>query len=160
MKTNISALLQFFNAAKLAGYVGGGKPVETWNIGNAEYEHAKGKWLYRDSFAGFLQSWGKETIWFNNKPIWTQLYGGGMERAFYGDKTFVKRTFAFLQLALQKEPLKDVFQPRGPERFTDGDFEYYNSFRGNIHAFSGEEVIAYKKQSVFTHQFFGGLFLE
>jgi len=42
----------------------------------------EGGWYYKDSYTGFFQSWGREVVWHNQKPFWTQIYGGGMTAKF------------------------------------------------------------------------------
>ena len=47
-----------------------------------ELEFKEGDWYYKDSYTGFFQSWGREVVWYNKKPFWTQIYGGGMNKEF------------------------------------------------------------------------------
>jgi len=145
----------FLGKAMKATYAGGGAEVDTEQPGFTELEFKEGKWYYRDSYTGFFQSWGRETVWLDGKPFWTQVYGGGMTKKFQDDKAFAHRTFDFLKKALSKKVEK--FQPRGPKKFADGEWKYACAWNGDLARFRGCETISFKGEAVFTHDFVGGL---
>lgn len=150
----LTQLHKFLREASRATYAGDGVEAEPWRRGFKELEYKDGDWYYRDSYAGFFQSWGQEVIWYQDKPIWNSLYGGGMVKKASRDRGFAKQTFEFLKKALcQKE---SEFQPRGPEKFTERDWEYECNVQGDIKNFKGSEKILYKGEVVFTHDFIGG----
>jgi hypothetical protein len=151
------ALHDFFVEAALATYAGGGGEVDPWRTGFSELEYRKGDWYYRDSYTGYFRSWGQETIWYQDKPLWTSLYGGGMTDDRRGDKEFAGKTFNFLKKALASGEKGTQFQPRGPEKFTDGDWSYLCSLDGDIMKFQGAESISFEGRVIFTHSFIGGL---
>jgi hypothetical protein len=161
MKELLKALNRFLGKAALNTYAGGGSEVDPEECGFKELEFGdKGsEWYYKDSYTGFFQSWGREVVWHNKKPFWTQIYGGGMTAKFQNDTKFAHETFDFLKKALSAGEKQEKFQPRGPDRFTDGDWEYICKWKGDITRFEGREKILFRGEVVFTHDFLGGLIL-
>ncbi len=158
-KELLIALNQFMGHASKATYASGGGEVESWRNGFRELEYTDGNWYYRDSYTGFLRSWGQEVIWHKNKPVWTTLYGGGMSDD-YMDGNFANETFAFLKKVLSAGDKVTKFQPRGPKSFQENDWIYNCEVQGDITKFNGHEFIKFKGQIVFTHDFAGGLVLD
>jgi len=157
MEDILKKLNRFLGKASLATYAGSGKEADTQVPGLHELEFEESPWYYRDSYIGFFQSWGRETVWFNGKPFWIQLYGGGMVAEFQNKKEFALETFQFLKKAMAEGEKVEAFQPRGPEHFSEGDWDYQCEWRGDISKFEGNERISFKDKTVFTHHFFGGL---
>jgi hypothetical protein len=157
MKDILKELNRFLGKASLATYIGGGQEMDPQEPGFKDLEFKEGDWHYKDSYTGFFQSWGRETIWFKGKPFWAQLYGGGMVKEFHGDAEFAHKTFAFLKKAMSAGDKKEEFQPRGPKSFSDGDWKYTCTVKGDITSFQGSEKITLRGKTVFTHSFVGGL---
>jgi len=153
----------FLGEAASKTYAGGGKSVDPEQaekgMKELEYGDKNGKWYYKDSYSGFFQSWGREVVWYDGKPFWAQIYGGGMQSKFSEDSEFTHRTFDFLKKAMLVGDKKNKFQPRGPKLFKQGEWEYRVKMKGNIKKFKGSEKITYKGKIVFTHDFSGGLFV-
>lgn len=145
----------FLGHASRATYAGNGSEAKPWRKGFKELEYREGDWYYRDSYSGYLRSWGQEVVWLNNNPVWTCLYGGDMTEN-YMNSVFAEKTFSFLKKALSTGDKEMVFQPRGPEEFIAGRWRYRCKLEGNISKFSGHEFIEYEKEIVFTHDFYGG----
>jgi hypothetical protein len=145
----------FLSRASKATYAGNGNEAKAWRKGFKELEYGEGDWYYRDSYSGYLRSWGQEVVWLNDEPIWTCLYGGGMTKN-YMDGDFAEKTFTFLKRALSEGNKEISFQPRGPEELIAGSWKYQCKLEGDINKFSGHEFIEYEKEIVFTHDFFGG----
>jgi hypothetical protein len=158
-KNLIQKLNLFLGKATLNTYAGGGAEVDPEEQGFKELEYQEGEWYYKDSYAGFFQSWGREVVWHNNKPLWNQIYGGGMSKKFQSDTKFAHETFDFLKKALSAGEKQENFQPRGPDKFIIGDWEYNCKWVGDITKFNGHEQILFKKEVVFTHDFLGGLII-
>lgn len=158
MKTDLLTLLnQFIGKASKATYAGGGGKVDKpWRKGFKELEHKEGDWYYRDSYTGFLRSWGQEVVWHKDQPFWTCLYGGGMSDDCM-DNSFAEETFTFLKKVLSAGEKENQFQPRGPKDFQDGEWQYHCEVDGTIEKFNGHEAISLKGKTVFTHDFVGGL---
>lgn len=156
MNENLLQNLHAFLArATKATYAGGGKETDSWRPGFKEMDYREEEWYYRDSYTGFLKSWGQEVVWLNEKPFWTYLYGGGMSNN-YMNAEFAHETFDFLKKALSSGDKGASFQPRGPKEFIDGTWEYGCKTHGNIESFHGVEHIQYKGEIAFHHRFFGG----
>jgi len=163
MITILEKLNEFLGKAALATYAGGGVGLdpERAEKGMTELEYGKkgDEWYYKDSYTGFFQSRGREAIWYNGKPFWAQVYGGGMKTKFHNDVKFTYKTFDFLKKALSSGEKIKSFQPRGPNNFANQDWEYICSWKGDIRKFTGKEKILYKEEAVFAYDFSGGLFI-
>jgi hypothetical protein len=166
MEFTTEQLNQFLGKATLATYAGGGEKVDPSRAdfvsrftGFKELEYKDGDFYYRDSYAGFFRSAGEEVVCYKEKPVWTQCYYGGMEPKYINDEKFARETFNFLKKALSYGEKQNVFQPRGPKEFKDGDWVYVCDWRGDINNFKGKEAIMWKGEVVFTHHFFGGLLM-
>jgi hypothetical protein len=156
----LKELNKFLGKAALSTYAGGGNEVDPQGAGFNELKYDEGKWNYTDSYTGFFQSWGRETVWYNKKPFWTQIYGGGMTKKFQGDLKLAHETFGFLKKALSAGEKKEKFQPRGPKTFADGNWSYTCDWSGDISKFEGHEKIMLKGEIVFAHDFLGGLIVD
>lgn len=160
---DLKKLNDFLGRAALATYAGGGPGVDPEKaergMKELEYGNSQDEWYYKDSYGGFLQSWGREIVWHNQKPFWVQIYGGGMQSKYHKDIRFVHQTFDFLKKAMSAGDKTHSFQPRGPKFFKEEDWEYSCSMTGDIQKFKGSEEIRYKGEIVFTHDFAGGLYV-
>jgi|SRR3989338_8760875 len=159
-KKLLAELNRFLGKATLATYAGSGPEADPEEAGFKELEYKEGKWDYKDSYSGFFQSWGRETVWLNGNPVWAQLYGGGMVKKFQHHKDFAHTTFDFLKKALSAGEKQEKFQPRGPKKFAIENWKYTCAWKGNISDFKGNEKIIFKGKIVFTHYFFGGLIVS
>lgn len=146
----------FLGRASKATYAGGGGEVEPWRKGFKELEYRENDWYYRDSYTGYLRSWGQEVVWQNDKPAWTCLYGGGMAEN-HMDGNMADKTFTFLKQVLSAGNKESTFQPRGPRELSVDSWKYQCKLEGDIKKFSGHEFISYENEIVFTHDFSGGL---
>jgi hypothetical protein len=153
----LSTLNKFVGAASKATYAGGGGKVGTpERSGFIELEYHDDNWCYRDSYTGFLRSWGQEVVRYKDKPIWVCSYGGGMTDSNM-DEDIAEETFTFLKKVLLVGDKENQFQPRGPLEYIDGDWEYRCTVKGTIKKFKGHEAIRRNGKMIFTHDFFGGL---
>lgn len=158
-KNLLQELNRFLGKATLSTYAGDGQEIGPKEIGFKELEFKDGDWYYKDSYTGFFQSWGREVVWYNQKPFWTQIYGGGMTAKFQSDIKLAHETFDFLKKALSAGEKQEDFQPRGPKFFSKDDWEYFCDWHGDITRFEGQEKILFKKETIFTHNFLGGLII-
>ncbi|MFH1978669.1 MAG: DUF5680 domain-containing protein [Candidatus Aenigmatarchaeota archaeon] len=156
MSDLIAELNQFIGKAGKSTYAGSGPESKPQRPGFRELEYKEGPWIYRDSYTGFIRSWGEEVVWRDGKPFWTQIYGGGMEPD-YEDPKLADQTFDFLKKALSVGEKEKKFQPRGPKKFSDDEYDYVCEWQGDIRNFKGSEKILYKGKLIFTHVFFGGI---
>ncbi len=155
----LQELNHFLGKAALNTYAGNGAEVDPEELGFKDLDFKEGDWSYKDSYTGFFQSWGRETVWYRNTPFWTQIYGGGMTEKFLNDVSFAHETFSFLKKALSAGEKQEEFQPRGPMKFADGEWEYSCKWNGNLKRFEGHEQVMFKGEVVFNHDFLGGLVL-
>jgi hypothetical protein len=156
-KSLLKELNQFLGKAMLNTYAGGGAEIEPKEPGFNDLDFKEGDWSYKDSYTGFFQSWGREAVWYKNKPLWAQVYGGGMTEKYQADLKFALETFNFLKKSLSAGEKQSDFQPRGPKEFVDGDWRYACEVTGDIAKFEGHEKIFFKDELVFTHDFLGGV---
>ena len=160
MSKLIKEMNAFLGRAMLATYAGGGAETRPKELpGFRELEYKEGDWYYKDSYTGYFQSWGRETVWLKGKPFWTQLYGGGIVPEKQKDKKLVAQAFVFLKECMSTGEKSKGFQPRGPKSYKSGDWSYTSTWKGTIKHYTGEEKIKLKGKVVFTHRFIGGLVL-
>lgn len=163
MNNILKELNEFLGKAALATYAGGGKGLDPEKaekgMKDLEYGNQSDEWYYKDSYAGFFQSWGREVVWHNQKPFWIQIYGGGMAKEYHNNSEFTHKTFDFLKKALSAGEKSDSFQPRGPKKFKYKEWSYGCDMKGDIKKFKGSEKIKYNGKVVFTHDFSGGLYI-
>ncbi|MCR4324735.1 MAG: DUF5680 domain-containing protein [Candidatus Curtissbacteria bacterium] len=154
---SLDELNRFLGEASLKTYAGTGVETKATIKGFKELEYRDGDWYYRDNYTGFFKSWGQEVVWYKDQPVWMSLYGGGLEKEFYGDEAFAIKIFNFLKKALSSGEKSKNFQPRGPKNLSDGDWVYHCQWTGDLSDFKGHEEILYKGRVVFTHDFIGGV---
>src|SRR5688572_7195828 len=135
MNEILDQLNGFLAKAMLATYAGEGKEVKSQRPGFKEFEYQETPFYYRDSYIGWFKSAGQETVWYNDKPFWTQLYGGGMHPEYHDNAEFASQTFSFLKKAMSAGDKGTIFQPRGLNGFQDRDWKYANSMEGDITQF-------------------------
>ncbi len=155
MGFSLVELAGFLVRAKKSTYAGNGSLVLPQKPGFKELEFRLGDFYYRDSYTGYYQALGMETVYFQNKSVWAMSYNGGMKKDFYSVSS---ETFGFLKKALSLVP--EEFPFRGPKKFKENDFEYSFSFKGNIEQFVGEETIKLKAKKIYSQNIIGGLIIE
>lgn len=113
--------------------------------------YQEGDWHYRDSYTGFYRSSGSEVVRYKDQIAWVSSYCGGMAS---GQEKLAGQTFDFLKKAMLAKP-KDQQLFRGPDHFSDGNWQYYYQQKGDVISFSGHEEILYKNRIVFSHDIIG-----
>lgn len=156
---DLQPLRDFLTRASRATYAGNGERLRTEKKGFIDLEYVDGDFYYRDSYAGYLASYGQETVWYQDEPVWMCSYGGGMRGSKTTDADFAHQTFGFLKAALRVGGSND-FRARGPQKFTNGHWKYCNEFTGDITNFKGHEEIFYDGEMVFEHDYFGGVVIN
>jgi hypothetical protein len=151
---SLDELYAFIKRAGQATYAGKGHPVpEPERPGFVEYVFEDGDLSYRDSYTGYLRSRGMEVVRLKEKPLWANLYGGGMEA---GHEEMARETFDFLRKALSAE--ENGFKSfRGPRVMKLGHWEYRYEQEGDVEEFNGIERISFQKVLRFSHRTMGGL---
>lgn len=130
----------------------GVEEVSTNSDGFKELHFSEGELVYKDSYTGFFKSRGFEVVRYQNSPIWMCSYGGGMIKS---EKTLAFETFTFLKKVFLADTLGfKTF--RGPQIFTDKNWKYSYSQKGDINEFQGYEEIHLSNELVFFHHIIGG----
>lgn len=157
---DIGELVKFLLRAREHGYAGSSEKVKNpQRPGFKEFPpHVEGDFEYIDSYAGNYYAPGQEVIRFKGIPVWNMAYNGGMLPEYHGDLDFSKKTYGFLKKALSYVQPKRPF--RGPKRFAEDDFEYFDKSEGDITNFKGTERILYKGKEVFRQDYIGGLIIH
>lgn len=120
-----------------------------------EYRWRKDAFSYRDVYQGENPFNGTESVYYNNRLVWTMSYYGGA----LDDSIDRNALYAFLKKALSQVPADQPF--RGPPSFKEGDYSYLNVIAGDIRIFSGAETILYRQQKkVMFHNYLGGLVIH
>ncbi len=105
---------------------------------------------YEDEYYGGEPYSGNETIWEDNKPIFRCVYWGKVAKG----EDF-PTIYNFLRKALEYGPDKNLVH-RGPLEFTQKDFKYSNTIKGDITEFKQTEKIYRKNKEVYVAYFIGG----
>lgn len=134
----------------------GVEEVSTNLDGFKELHFSEGKLTYKDSYTGFFKSRGFEVVKLQNTPIWMCSYGGGMAKPqkllAFGTFTFLKKVFL-----ADTQGFKTF---RGPQIFSDKNWKYSYSQKGDVTEFQGYEEIHLNSELVFFHHIIGGEILE
>lgn len=73
-------LLNFLIKARAKTYAGGGGKVKPAFSGAYQLEYKEGSWLYRDLYnMGNGIFMGLETVYFKDKPVWSNSYYGNFK---------------------------------------------------------------------------------
>jgi len=138
--------IDFLIKAKKATYAGKRAETESSRPCSHDLQYSEGPLSYIDSFLGGSKFAGEEAIWKDGVPIWAMNYIGRVTgEGFSGD---------FLKAAMLLVPEEYPF--RGPLHYTDGDFSYTCSVKGDTHWFYGFEEIHLKNDKIYECAFHGG----
>jgi len=121
-----------------------------------DYAYKKGKFRYRDSYAGWRWPPGKETVFYDEEPVWCMSYQGKSLDNLSNE--FIEGVYSFLKKALMQSSQEMPF--RGPIKYSKGDFQYTFKIKGDYSYFIGRESIRYKKKEVFFQDIMGTLIKE
>ncbi len=142
-------LRAFVVEAKRRTYAAGVEGGEGPRPGTKDIPYAVDGWSYLDSYYGGVDFLGQEAVWFQGRAVWGMNYYGRTDVALSGSD--LPR---FLKAALQAMPAQAPY--RGPERFTEGDYEYRCRWTGSLGDFSGTEEILYRGVRAYKLEFHGG----
>jgi hypothetical protein len=152
MPLNLKDLRLFLVESIKAGYAGlgeSGKKNET--DGSKTFSFQKGDWKSHDNYFGGEPFGGRTVVFYNDKPVWMMVYYGSVGK----DITNFAKLYEVLQKALLLAPEQNPY--RGPESFKEDDFEYKNTWVGEVDNFSGEEVIMHQDVEIYRAKYLGGL---
>jgi hypothetical protein len=158
MRLDLKKMAAFLVKAKINTYAADGKETSPQRKGFRELEFSDGDFYYRDSYSGYFCAPGQEVVYFKEVPVWTMAYAGGMSEGFQKNKKLTGNTFKFLKKVLSRVEESRPF--RGPKSFSEGEWTYKSSVKGDITNFEGREKIFYRKKEVFTQKYMGGLIIH
>jgi hypothetical protein len=145
-------LERFIVAAKMATYVGGGRPAEPSRPGAHELTFAAGNWAYCDRYFGGTDFHGQEVVWFLDEPVWAMGYYGYITRP---DLIDAQRAGATIKAALSamyaESRFLGGFDWSGPHGL------YRDRSTGVASHFHGTETIAVSGTEAYRLDYFGGL---
>lgn len=140
-------LISFLLRAKKATYAGHGAETAPSRPASHDLIYSEGSLRYIDTFLGGERFTGEEAIWKDGKPIWTMNYSGRVVgQPFSGD---------FLKDVLRHGTSDKPY--RGPDRYSDGTYEYKMTVDGEIDWYQGYEKIETEGHMVYELYFHGGL---
>lgn len=152
----LEPLAHFLVKAKRNTYASQGDDASVQPLlnGSKQLEYRDGDYFYRDIYFGAAFFIGQEVVEFQNHPIWSMVYSGGVTFPTANwDET--GPIYRFLQQALR---LVDTKLPyRGPNLFESGKYIFKNESEGSLDCFRGKEVILMDGQKVYELQYSGGI---
>ena len=153
----LGELTNFIVKANKETYAVGKGQVEAERKGFKELEFEEGDWRLRDSYSGYFKAPGWTTVYYKGRPVWYMTYGGqGMAE---GKENKAPETYGFLVKAVMLVSPEMPF--RGPEKFSDGEWEYvFKPLKGDITGFGAVEEIRQSGDFVFSQDINGGLIVD
>lgn len=148
---NKKRLLSFLTEARANTYTGGKGKVKPAFPGSYQLEYREKDWLYRDVYnMGNSIFMGLETVYFDNKPIWSMSYYGNFQ------KMTERQIDEILRGALIEN--KDKTRLWYKVEWTRDDYRYFclPDGRGSIDEISGSEEIYKGKEKVYFFFYAGG----
>ncbi|MCR4556757.1 MAG: DUF5680 domain-containing protein [Saccharofermentans sp.] len=140
-------IVEFLIKAKQATYAGKGAETASSRVKSHDLIYKDGQYMYYDTYLGGDKFAGEEALWISEVPYWSMNYVGRVTGDnFSGD---------FLKEALLRVPEDKPF--RGPDKYTNGDYEYLCSIDGDFEWFQGRETISCKGEEIYECYFHGGL---
>jgi len=144
-------LTTFLTEARANTYAGGKGTVKPALLSSAQLEYKNGKWLYRDIYnLGNKIFMGLETVYFNNKPVWSMCYYGDFKGMAEKEVDEVLRK----ALIEKKETTRLWYQVE----WKDKNFKYVCTpdYQKGIDEVAGLEEIYKGRQKVYYLYYAGG----
>jgi hypothetical protein len=142
-------LRNFLIEAKANTYASG-RAEKTYNQdGSKQFRFSKGVMSYRDRYLGKNPVLGVESVKIGDILIWSMNYIGHT----FVDDLPTGAILGFLRQALQKPILELPF--RGPESFSEGEWNYKHNIQGDLEIFHGEEWIKHQGELVYRLAYSG-----
>ncbi|WP_199426119.1 DUF5680 domain-containing protein [Thermaerobacillus caldiproteolyticus] len=152
---NQKRFIDFLVEAKKRTYAAGedNTSVRPLFNGSKQLEYQDGNYVYRDIYFGSAFFAGQETVEYEQQPIWSMVYSGGIAILDVSREQIVS-IYAFLRQALRLVPAAAPY--RGPQHFENGQYTYKNAYHGTLERFYGEECIFVHGQKVYELRYSGG----
>ncbi len=124
---------------------------------NTHYE--RDQWRYVDLWSGSSTDAGVQFVFWEQRPVWTCVYRGGLlfEEDMVDLSVERNEVFACLVEALSLDGPAQL-PIRGPERYADGHLEYTFRPTGDLHSFLAVEAIERDNECVYERLLVGGQF--
>lgn len=142
-------LINFLIAAKRVTYAGDGGGTDAVLPGSRQLEYRQGPYVYRDIYFGSDFFAGQEVVSYEERPVWTMIYAGGMIAT--ADTVAV---YTILKTALLR--VKPERPYRGPAEYRQADWLYRDRSGGTPERFDGEEEIWQDQMCVYRLKYAGG----
>jgi hypothetical protein len=150
---NKEKLEQFLFKARLKTYAGDGGKAEAALSGSTQLEFKEDKYLYRDVYyTGTNTFTGLETIYYNDKPVFSMCYFGN-----WGNMT-EEEIDKILRGALIANP--DTRSYKTIEWEKDGFVYECNPDTDSIDEVSGSETISRNNEQIYYFYYAGSLLVE
>ena len=116
-----------------------------------DYHFKKGNLIYHDTYFGERNFIGEGIIYKDQNPVW----GANYFAFVLNEEVAEKNVYGFLRKALMQE-YDGIIPVRGPKKFSDGEWNYQFSAKGNLENFSGQEEILLNMKIVYRCLIHGG----
>lgn len=156
MSINHESLAKFLVEAKRKTYASQGDDasVEPLLNGSKQLEYSSGNYSYRDIYYGSAFFIGQETVEFENRPIWSMVYSGGVTIP-NADWDIMGPIYNFLRQALRLVDTNSIY--RGPNYYELGAYIFKNEYEGTLDCFHGKEIILIGDETVYELRYNGGI---
>lgn len=147
-------LRQFLIDSNKSGYAGGEE--KKWikeRDGSTTIPFKKGDWRSHDNYFGGEPYGGRAVVFQKDKPVWMMVYYGWVAKNFATNPIY-----GILRNALMRMP--EDYPLRGPKEYREGEYNYINSWEGDVERFSGEEKITQGEKLIYKANYIGGLIDE
>jgi hypothetical protein len=149
----MNALARFLHIANKRTYANKDVPqVQSSRLKSQDYEFEQDQLTYHDTFFGDRDFIGEEIVYKQEKPVWGANYFGFI----LADEIGEAEVYDFLRKALMQD-YDDVIPVRGPGQYSDGDWRYEFSVKGDLANFSGQEEISLRGRPIYRLFLHGGL---
>jgi hypothetical protein len=141
----------FLKKARTKTYAGGEGKVKPAFTGSDQLEYKEDDWFYRDIYyTGNGIFMGLETIYFQDKPVWSMCYYGNFKRMTEKEVDRVLR-----------KALLENWQKTRLWSYVEWEFENYKyictpDFQGSIDETAGSEKIFKDEKEVYFFYYAGG----
>jgi len=150
------ALANFLLQAKRHTYASQGDAATVAPLlsGTKQLEYRDGLFFYRDIYVGMAYFVGQEIVSYQDHPVWSMSYAGGVAPAIK-DRATIGAIYAFLRLTLRQGTVAQPY--RGPAVVREGSYVYTNQSEGTPETFWGHEWITDHTQLVYALHYSGGV---
>lgn len=149
---NLDDLASFLRVANKRTYANKDVPlVQSSRSKSQDYEFEEGGLTFHDTFFGDRDFIGEEVVYRQGRPVWGANYFGFI----LADEIAETEVYDFLRKALMQD-FDAVIPVRGPAAFSDGDWKYQFSVKGDLANFSGQEGISIEGRLIYRLLLHGG----